>query len=129
MSTDPIQNTYVLHKQRLSQLERLAVWVTNHVGSMKFFFIIVLWTVVWFCWNTFAPAFMRFDPFPSFVLWLFISNTIQLFLLPLIMIGQNLQGRHSEVRAESDYQINKRSEMQISEILERLKVIEEKIHR
>ena len=127
MAEHNIHNTYVTHKQSLSRLERLAVWVTNHVGSMKFFFFIVLWTVLWFGWNTFAPYELRFDSFPAFVLWLFISNMIQIFLMPLIMIGQNLQGRHSELRAESDYKINMRAEEQITEILERLKVIEEKL--
>lgn len=34
---------------------------------------------------------LRFDPYAAFVLWLFISNMIQLFLMPLIMLGQNIQ--------------------------------------
>ncbi len=41
----------------------------------------------------FAPKSLRFDPYPGFVLWLFISNMIQLFLMPLLLIGQNLLGR------------------------------------
>ncbi len=129
MAEHNIHNTYVTHRQSLSRLEQIAVWVTEHVGSMKFFFLIVLWTAVWFGWNTLAPYELRFDPFPAFVLWLFISNMIQIFLMPLIMIGQNLQGRHSEIRAESDYQINLRAEQQITEILSRLKAIEEKLNQ
>lgn len=34
---------------------------------------------------------LRFDPYAAFVLWLFISKMIQLFLMPLIMLGQNIQ--------------------------------------
>jgi uncharacterized membrane protein len=64
-----------------------------------------------------APKAMQFDPFPAFVLWLFISNMIQIFLMPLIMIGQNLQGKHSEIRAESDFQINIKAEREIETIL------------
>jgi uncharacterized membrane protein len=60
---------------------------------------------------------MTFDPFPAFVLWLFISNMIQIFLMPLIMIGQNLQAQHSEIRAESDFQINTKAEQEIETIL------------
>ena len=60
---------------------------------------------------------MRFDPFPAFVLWLFISNMLQIFLMPLIMIGQNLQGSHAEVRAESDYEVNVKAEREIEAIL------------
>jgi uncharacterized membrane protein len=40
--------------------------------------------------------------------------------MPLIMIGQNLQGRHSELRAESDYEVNVRSEEEIERIIQRL---------
>lgn len=60
---------------------------------------------------------MKFDPYPAFVLWLFISNMIQIFLMPLIMIGQNLQSKHSELRAEEDYLINKIAETEIETIL------------
>jgi len=113
----PVRNVNIEHRQHLSQLERLAVWITDHVGTMGFFLIILIWTVLWLSWNMFAPKTLRFDPFPAFVLWLFISNMIQIFLMPLIMIGQNLQGRHAEVRAESDFEVNVKAEREIETIL------------
>ena len=64
-----------------------------------------------------APENLRFDPYPAFVLWLFISNLIQIHLMPLLMVGQNLQGRHSELRAESDYQVNLKAEKEVEAIL------------
>jgi len=84
---------------------------------MGFFIIIFVWTIFWLGWNTLAPQTSRFDPFPAFVLWLFISNMLQIFLMPLIMIGQNLQGRHSEARAESDFEINVKAEKEIEAVL------------
>jgi hypothetical protein len=39
-------------------------------------------------WNLLAPKDLQFDPAPAFVFWLFISNVIQLLLMPLIMVGQ-----------------------------------------
>ncbi len=113
----PIRNVNVRHKESLSALEKIAVQVTDHVGSMGFFLIIFAWTLLWLGWNTLAPQDVRFDPFPAFVLWLFISNMIQIFLMPLIMIGQNLQGRHAEKRAESDFEVNIRAEKEIEVIL------------
>jgi uncharacterized membrane protein len=86
------------------------------VGTIGFFFLIFIWTVCWLGWNMFAPLKLRFDPFPAFVLWLFISNMIQIFLMPLIMVGQNLQGKHSEIRAENDYEINLKAEKEIAEL-------------
>ena len=113
----PVKNVNQQFAGRLSGLERLAVWITDHVGSMGFFLIIFAWTAIWLAWNSLGPKAMRFDPYPAFVLWLFISNMIQIFLMPLIMIGQNLQSRHSEARAESDYEVNVKAEREIEAIL------------
>ena len=113
----PIKNVNVEHKRTLTRLEKFAVWITDRVGSMGFFLLIVVWTIVWLGWNTLAPKEITFDPFPAFVLWLFLSNVLQIFLMPLIMIGQNLQGRHSEARAESDFEVNIKAEMEIESIL------------
>ncbi len=71
----------------------------------------------------FAPKHLRFDPFPGFVLWLFISNMIQLFLMPLIMIGQNLQSREADQRAENDYEVNCKAEKEIQVIQAKLQAI------
>ena len=54
---------------------------------------------------------------------------IQIFLMPLIMIGQNLQSRHSELRAERDYDIDKKSETEIETILMHLENQNEQIQK
>ena len=116
----PSRNVNIRHRERLSKLDKLAVLITKKVGSMGFFMVVFTWTAVWLAWNTLAPVHLRFDPFPAFVLWLFISNMLQIFLMPLIMVGQNLQSRHSEIRAEEDYLINKKAELEIETILKHL---------
>jgi len=112
-----------LPKVHATRLNRLALWITLHVGTMQFFLVIFAWTVGWLFWNMFAPKHMRFDPYPGFVLWLFISNMIQLFLMPLIMIGQNLQGRGAEARAKNDYKVNLKAEKEIQQIQDQLAAI------
>ena len=107
-------------KVHATPLDRLALWITEHVGSMGFFLVVFTWTVCWLFWNMFAPKSLRFDPYPGFVLWLFISNMIQLFLMPLIMIGQNLLGRGAEERAKNDYKVNQKAEREIEEIQKQL---------
>ena len=116
----PLRNVNEAHSEKLTRLERFAIWITKHIGSMGFFLIILAWTVLWLTWNTLGPKHLRFDPYPAFVFWLFISNMIQIFLMPLIMIGQNLQGRHTEMRAEADYEVNTRAEREIETILQHL---------
>lgn len=115
-----IRNVNVEHKESLKPLDRMALWVADKVGSVAFFAIIFLWTSSWMCWNIFAPSNLKFDPSPTFNTWLFFSNLIQIFLMPLIMIGQNLQSKHSEARAEADFEINTKAEMEIRKVLEHL---------
>ena len=114
---EAFMKTFKGDSENVSTLDKLAIWITNKVGSMGFFFIIFLWTTLWLTWNIFAPINVRFDPYPAFVLWLFISNMIQLFLMPMIMIGQNLQSHHADVRAETDLKINELSEIENETIL------------
>ena len=113
----PLRNVNIVHREHLTPLEKVAVWITEHVGTMGFFLLILAWTVLWLGWNTLGPRVSRFDPFPAFVLWLFMSNMIQIFLMPLIMVGQNLQARHAESRAEADFDVNVRAEAEIETIL------------
>ena len=115
-----IQNTNNLHQDKLNPLDRFAFSITSKVGTMQFFGIIFIWTTLWLTWNTFAPSRLRFDAYPAFVLWLIISNLIQILLMPLVLIAQNLQSQRSEIRAENDYQINLKAEREVAQILKEL---------
>jgi len=123
------ENINIKHCGSLTRMEKFALWITNHIGTMGFFLLIFLWTAIWLSWNIFSPVHLKFDPYPAFVLWLFISNMIQLFLLPLIMVGQNLQNKHMELRAENDFKTNLKAEKEIESVLEKLKAQEEKISK
>lgn len=102
----PIVNTNEVHKSRLSKTDKLALYITKRVGTMGFFYICaILVTIPIF----FAPAL----PVVQYI----SSGYLQLILLPLIMVGQNLQGRHAELRAEHDYQTNVKAEKEIEAIL------------
>lgn len=103
--------------KKATKLQRLACWITDRVGTMGFFLVIFTWTVIWLGWNLLAPKELQFDPPMGFVLWLFISNLIQILLMPLIMVGQNIQGQHAEARAEYDLDVNVKAEREIEAIL------------
>jgi len=116
----PVRDVNSEHDERMSRLDRLALAITNRVGTMGFFLLIFSWTVLWLGWNLLAPRPLQFDPPQAFVLWLFISNMIQIFLMPLLLIGQNLQSRHAALRAQSDYEVNVRAEHEIDAIMQYL---------
>ncbi len=115
--------------QQFTRLEKVAIFITKRVGTMGFFLTIAVWSIGWVCWNLFASQGLRFDPFPAFVLWLFISNFIQILLMPLLMVGENLLNKYAEARAEADFAINKVSEKEIELIIEYLEDISDKIEK
>lgn len=123
------KNVNKVHEEKLSALERWGFAITDKVGTIGFFLIIVIWSFSWMLWNILAPLELKFDPFPDFVLWLFISNLIQINLLPLILIGQNIEAKHARLRAENDYETDKKAEREIELILSHLesqgKMVEE----
>ena len=121
----PVQNANQVHQDSLSPLDKLAVKITDKVGSVGFFLAILIWTVLWTSYNILATEvpglhWKSFDPFPAFVAYLLISNVIQILLMPLIMVGQNLQGRHSEIRAQLDFEINQKAEKEVMAVLKHL---------
>jgi len=116
----PLRNVHHEVRAKLSLMNRIALFITQRVGTMGFFLIILAWTVLWLGWNLLGPQKLRFDPAMGFVLYLFICNVIQILLMPLIMVGQNLQGMHSEARAQHDLEVNVKAEREIEVILQHL---------
>ncbi len=113
----PLRNVNKEVAEKIGRLDKLAVWITARVGTMGFFLAIFVWTVFWLGWNLLAPQELQFDPPMAFVFWLFISNLIQILLMPLIMVGQNILGRHAETRADHDLEVNVKAEQEIEVIL------------
>lgn len=101
-----------------SKLDRLAIVVTGKVGTMKFTLGILSLTFLWIGYNCLASSFgwPQFDKLPSLVIYLLAVNVFGTVLMPLLMVGQNMQARQSEAKAEQDYANNKRA----VEILEQL---------
>ncbi len=113
----PIRNVNVERLSTMTSVEKIALWVTINIGSMGFFFFILTFNAAWMLWNVFAPAPMRFDTAWEFLILLFVNNILQILFMPLIMVGQNLQGRHAEARAEADFEVNVKAEREIENIL------------
>lgn len=106
-----------MRRKKLSKIDKFALSITNRVGTINFFLLIVLWTACWLGWNTLAPVSLQFDPYPGFVLWLFISNMIQILLMPLILIGQNIQTKQTEELTKLDYNLDKEIEKDIHDTM------------
>jgi len=112
-----VKNPNDTFQEQLKPTQKLALFVTERVGTMGFFFIILAWTVIWLAWNILAPKSLKWDPYPAFVLWLIISNILQILLMPLLLIGQNIQGMRTDIRGEHDFETDKRAEKEIQTVL------------
>lgn len=116
----PLRDVSKVVAEKVSPLDKLALWITSHVGTMGFFLLILVWTVLWLGWNLLAPKELQFDPPSAFVFWLFISNLIQIMLMPLIMVGQNILGREADERSQHDLEVNVKAEREIEMVLRHL---------
>ena len=75
---------------------RLAVRITKSVGSMWCAYLFALLALV-----SFPAAISSHDPI-IIVSWI-AQTFLQLVLLPIIIVGQNVQSAASDARAESDH--------------------------
>lgn len=114
---EPI-NVNKKHKETLTFQDHLALNVTKIVGTMYAVYFFAVFMAGWMLWQT-AVTQKPFDPYP-FAFLLFMGNIVQLLLMPLIMVGQNLQGRHAEIRTEEEYNTTQSSYKDIEEILNHL---------
>lgn len=105
----------------MSPLTRLAVWLTQKVGTMSFFFSVTGGMLLWIAWNSLASPGLQFDPPLGFVFLLLISNVLQMGLMPLIMVGQNVMGIKADERAQRDFEVDTKAEQEIREVITMLK--------
>jgi uncharacterized membrane protein len=68
----PVKNVNEMQRESLSPLERAALVITTHVGTMGFFLLIFLWTILWCGYNILATKvsslhWKPFDPFPAMI--------------------------------------------------------------
>lgn len=102
----PIVNTNEIHKSRLSKTDKIALFITSKVGTMGFFYFCLVLVTLPLIFSGTMPLIQYMS-----------SGYLQLILLPLILVGQNLQSRHSELRAQHDYETNLKAEKEIEAIL------------
>lgn len=103
-----------LHEDSLTTQERIALRICNAAGTMWCVYVfsgIGVGSLVGVFTNNAVLA-LAFGAFSSYF--------IQLVFLPLLQIGQKLQQRHSELRAEAAYQAVRHAEEETEAIHDKL---------
>jgi uncharacterized membrane protein len=111
-----VRNVNKEHRESLGMLDKTAIFITKIVGTM---------------WCAIAFTLLALISLPSAInggtattiSWI-AQTFLQLVLLSIIMVGQNLQSRHSELRADADYETNLEAKSDIEILMKRLDSIE-----
>jgi uncharacterized membrane protein len=103
--------------------ERLSDLVAATVGSWRFILIQSGLLVAWLVANA-ASGSNAWDPFPFILLNLMLSFQAA-YTAPIIMMSQNRQADIDRIRSIADYQVNIRSEAEISLLHEKIDLLRE----
>ena len=93
-------------------------------GSWKFIIIFVIILAIWITYNTIALGKASFDPYP-YILMNLILSCIAALQAPIIMMSQNRKEEIDRKRAENDYMINLKAEIEIRNLHEKLNILME----
>ncbi len=94
--------------------------MTRWFGTVWFLVINALFFLAWILINTgIWPIIPVFDEFPFILLTMFVSLEA-IFLSVIVLISQNRAGRIADMREDLDFEINVRSEEEITRIINML---------
>ena len=105
-------NINVEFDRELTFGERLADKVAEFGGSWRFITSFAGVLVVWIAINTAVLLARPFDPYP-FILLNLVLSCLAAIQAPIIMMSQNRQEAKDRLRAEHDYRINLKAELEI----------------
>jgi uncharacterized membrane protein len=97
--------------------ERAADAVAGFGGSWAFIAVFCAVLVAWMAVN--AVALRAFDPYP-FILLNLVLSCVAALQAPIIMMSQRRQEARDRLRAENDYKVNLKAELEIRHLHEKL---------
>jgi len=105
-------NINVEFDRELTLGERLADRVAEFGGSWRFILCFTAVMILWICANSVVLLRQPFDPYPYILLNLVLS-CLAAVQAPVIMMSQNRQEAKDRLRAEHDYRVNLKAELEI----------------
>jgi uncharacterized membrane protein len=99
--------------------ERVADKVAEFGGSWRFIMLFFALMALWILVNSIVLLWRPFDPYPYILLNLALS-LLAAIQAPVIMMSQNRQEARDRLRAENDYKVNLKAEIEVRAIGEKL---------
>ncbi|HMF70883.1 MAG TPA: DUF1003 domain-containing protein [Flavitalea sp.] len=117
-----VQNLLNPPNEILSRGQKISDKVARFGGSWNFIISFGVVLTLWIVFNAVALGHWRFDPYP-FILMNLILSCIAALQAPVIMMSQNRQEEKDRKRAENDYLINMKAEMQIRSLHQKMDLL------
>jgi uncharacterized membrane protein len=110
---------------RSTTVERIADVIAAFSGSIAFLFLNALWFALWIGWNT-LPFLPHFDPYPFSFLTMVVSLEA-IFLSIFVLVSQNRQAAKDRLRADAEYEVNLKAELEITHLHEKVDFMTEEL--
>jgi len=105
---------------RRTVIQKSADWIAEFSGSITFLVIHVIWFAFWIFANVgMLPGVPEFDPYPFGLLTMIVSLEA-IVLSVFVLLSQNRQAEKEHVRADIEYDVNLKAELEIAQLHEKL---------
>lgn len=111
------------HRAALTFGQRLADGVAATVGSWRFIIVQSALLLLWIVLNV-VGWIQAWDPYPFILLNLALSFQAA-YTAPILMMSQNRQAEIDRYKAESDYKINIKAELEIEQLHQKIDLLRE----
>lgn len=113
------KNINAEYDSKLTFGEGIADKVAEFGGSWRFIISFGVILIIWIIVNSIALLQQPFDPYPYILLNLVLS-CLAAMQAPIIMMSQNRQESKDRLRAEHDYRINLKAELEVRNLNEKI---------
>lgn len=124
-----INNLKNPQEEIMSKGDKLSDRVATFGGSWNFIIFFVIILTIWIIYNVSVNKEEAFDPYP-FILMNLVLSCIAALQAPIIMMSQNRKEEKDRKRAENDYMVNLKAEIEIRNLHQKINLLmEEQINK
>lgn len=109
-------------RETLSRGQALSDRIARWGGSWAFIVFFLALLAVWIIFNVSIIPSDAFDPYP-FILMNLVLSCVAALQAPIIMMSQNRKEEKDRMRAENDYLVNLKAELQIRELQQKMDLL------
>jgi uncharacterized membrane protein len=109
-------------RETLTRGQELSDRIARWGGSWAFILFFLALLAVWVIYNVSIARSNAFDPYP-FILMNLLLSCIAALQAPIIMMSQNRKEEKDRMRAENDYLVNLKAELQIRGLQQKMDLL------